>query len=226
MAIATLGPVVAGISGKTGGLVFVNAKKQLVVRIRPPSPQGRSLRQQNALSRFVALQRAWGDLSSAQRLTWAVSARATTLRNRLGKASPPGPFQLFVRENARLQLGGAAIMTEPPVGPSSEPPTEVVVSFSAAGNYNVQANPGGVAGSAIFYVYGWAQCKTYHTNTPPKFVHMLTTGAASLNRNIQTEWGAIFGPLAEDQVFTVAVSNQTASRFMSDRVIVRGTTAA
>lgn len=226
MAIFTTGAIIGSISGKLGGLVFVNGKKQGVVRPRPGSPRNRSERQVNALSRFCDLQRAWADLSDDQRLTWAVTARGTQIANRLGKASPPGPFQLFVKENAKLQLGPGTLIEEPPVRPISEPPRLVVVDFEASGNYNVQANPGEGAASAIFYVYGWTQCKTYFTNTPPKFVHMLTVGAASLDRNIQTEWGAIFGPLAEDQVFTVAVSERTASNFMSTQVIVRGVTTA
>ncbi len=214
------------ISGKLGGIVYVQAKKQSVVRMRPAKRNAVSPRRQNALSRFVALQQAWADLTAAQRLTWRVAANATTMSNRLGKSSPPGAFQLFVRENSLLQRFPDNAIEEPPLGTRSEPPTSVAVDFEASGNYNVQANPGGASGTAVFFVFGWSQCKTYHTDTPPRFVFMDRAGASSLNVNIQAEWQAVYGPLAEDQVFTVAVANQTGSLFRSDLVIVRGITVA
>ncbi len=226
MAIFTTGGPVGSISGKLGGIVYVQAKKQAVVRMRPAKRNAVSPRRQATLSRFVALQQHWADLTEAERLTWRTAAAATTLTNRLGRSSPPGAFQLFIRENALLQNSPAAAIETPPIGSRSSPPRAVAAVFSASGTYNVQAQPGGTALSAIFYVYGWQLCKTYHTDAPPRFVTMLKSGAASLNANIQVAWANVFGELLEDQVFTIAVRNQTAGQFISDEVIVRGVTAA
>ncbi len=226
MAIYSAGIVAGAISGKLGGIVFVQAKKNAVVRMRPATRAAISPRQQTALSRFTALQRAWADLTDAERLTWKTAASGTLSTNRLGSSSPPGAFQLYVRENSLLQLFPATALDEPPVGPRSTPPRSVVADFEASGNYNIQANPGGTALSGVFYVYGWTQCKDYFTDSPPRFVHMLTQGAPSLNSNIQDAWGAVFGPLLEDQVFTVGVRNRIAANMQSDMVIIRGTTAA
>ncbi len=224
MAIFSPGPIVGGISGKLGGVVFVNSKKQSVVRFRPGSPRVRSPRQQNALALFTQLQRSWEDLTDEQRQSWRSAASQTTIRNRLGHSSPPGAFQLFVRENARLRLGPGTLMEIPPAHSRSNPARLVSADFTAGGPYNVEANPGEFALSASFFVYGWTQCKTYFTNTPPKFRLLANVAAPSLNLDVQDEWEAIYGPLAVDQTFTIAVAERIAAFFISDQVIVRGTT--
>ncbi len=226
MAIMTSGIVAGAVSGKLGGVVFVQGRKGSVVRMRPPTRAAISPRQQTSLSRFTALQQSWADLTDAERLTWKTAASATLSTNRLGSSSPPGAFQLYLRENSLLQFFPSTAITEPPVGPRSPPPDFVGAVFSASGTYNVQADPPVVFGSALFFVYGWTQCKEYFTDSPPRFVHMLTEGDVTLDVDIKDQWSAVFGPLVEGQVFTIGVRERVQSRFVSDMVIIRGTTTA
>lgn len=101
MALYRASAIVAAVSGKLGGVVFVRNKGSNVVRHRPAGRGGRSIRHELAASQFVAIQRLWRTLSTDDRAAWRAFARDYPSTNRLGITRSLSPYQAFVRFNVR-----------------------------------------------------------------------------------------------------------------------------
>ncbi len=226
MAIFTPGAVVGSISGKLGGSVFVQAKKQAVVRFRPPPRLTPSQRQGDSKARFVNIQQSWRGLTSANKLAWRNAARATLNTNRLGKSSPPGGFQYFVQVNAELRNTTSNLLLAPPIGTKTRPPASISPSFTGAGLFATVVTGLEPLIEATILLSGWTQCTTVGTRAHRSFRFLAAGTGTGVIFDVTDEWDTVWGTPTVNQVFTLSAQQSRAGELLSDPIIVEGAFAA
>ncbi|KKM91774.1 hypothetical protein LCGC14_1225180 [marine sediment metagenome] len=226
MAIVRLGPVVSGISGAIGGLVFVSGRNGTVVRPRPqPSHKGGPFIA-TARASMYNLRRAWSNLTTLQQNAWRTRANDFNTTNALGQSSPINGFQLFLKVNLESRLDSADFLPDPKEFPVSNAPLNVTAAFSAAAAFDVTATPNPPPTFGTYYVYGWPFWVDHDTRSVARLVFLASIFAITLNRNVRPEWELHFGSMVQNQRFTLAVGWARSLAFRSPLVIVRGTVAA
>lgn len=226
MAIVKLGPIVSGISGKVGTVVFANAKQGLIIRPTPIRRAASSPFLSEARVRLQNIRITWSTLTAAQQASWNTLAKTTYTPNRIGQSSPMSAFHLFVRTNMQLRRNHDAIFADAPnlaVGPT---PRTVAAAFSASGDFTINAQPPPGFGSAIFYAYGWPFWVNHDTRSSPRLVFLRRQAAPSIGLDVRAEWEQHFGTMVEGQRFVIAVATEVGNAPRSTQVIVRSAVTA
>lgn len=105
--------IVAG-SGKAGGHVFAKNRSGSYMRTKTTPVNPQSSYQTEVRNRLSALATAWGGLTAAQRNAWNGAVDSFKSTNVFGDSVKPSGFNLFVRLNSVLLMGGAAQIDIPP----------------------------------------------------------------------------------------------------------------
>lgn len=114
MAIFKAGAVVAAVSGKVGGQVFVQSSRGNVLRQSPKQlhrDTQAQLAQRASLTRWNA---AWRTITEQQRNAWRAAARTRLFPNRLGTLREISGFNLYVKYNGIYDSIGLPPLTIPP----------------------------------------------------------------------------------------------------------------
>ncbi len=114
MAIFETSSVVASISGKLNGVVFVNSKRAKVLRKTPTTTKGHSQDQVKIQADFLFINRQWQELTDNERLQWRRAAELVPTSNRLGVRRPLTGHQFFISENTRIYFQRIDIQEAPP----------------------------------------------------------------------------------------------------------------
>lgn len=122
MATVRFGPIVRGLQGNVGGLVYYEANGKSLIRGQPRrSREATTARQVEMQSSHVLIVRQYGALSPAQVLAWAGFARE--LQVQPGRSnSPVSGYLAFVGVNKARALAGLGIEPVPPVPVWLAPP--------------------------------------------------------------------------------------------------------
>lgn len=226
MAIVRLGPIVSGISGKVANVVFVNAKRSLVLRPSPVTVHKTSNFLSESRVRLQNIRTAWATLSDLQQSAWNTLANDTPSKNTLGLSSPMRGFQLFVRTNMHLRRNPDTIFEDAPTVSIGPTPRGIGAAFSSSGNFTVNGQPPNGFGLAFFYIYGWPFWVNHDTNSVARLVFLRLQGATSLNHDIRTEWEQHFGTMVEGQRFAIGIATEVGNTPRSVLIPIRSTVTA
>lgn len=218
MAIIRPGPLVGGISGTVGGLVFVAGKRSPTVRPRPAPSFKSSTTLQPARSRFAQLMNHWRGLTDDEKAAWATSAVQYPTTNALGVTSPTTGFRHFISTNTRRRFDASDVPDLPNIAGQDTDPEDVAAVFSVAGTYSITANSG-PRGLGLFYLYGQAFPRNWPAKAAPRLRFLFIQFGSSINVNVKPFWTPLFGEIQEDQQFVVGVAYARATRFLSNTVM-------
>lgn len=143
MALIKLGPMVAGIRGALGGVVFArnrggNFARNNTYPIDPATPA-----QVEARTRLANLQTYWANsLDAGERTAWTDLADATTFINALGEEYRPTGLNLFIRTNSQRLIAGEEIVDAAPDHASYGLPT-FTIEYVVGTGIQVSAFTGG-----------------------------------------------------------------------------------
>lgn len=206
MAIIRPGPLAGAISGRLGGVVFVNGRRSAAVRPYAPPLRKSTLRLDKSRSFMGRIIAAWHDLTDAEQAAWNTAAANIKRSNRLGTTHTMTGFTYFVMVNKVTFQTKDAIATTPPRESVPLPPTSVAAVFSVAGDYAVTATRPAGATLITWQVFGWSSWTDHTPGEIPRPVFLFEiTGFADLNRSIKTQWQERFGPVQVGQHFVVDV---------------------
>ena len=226
MAIARTGPIVSGISGTVGGVVFVTGSKSTVVRPRPITKRKISAALDGARIRMQYTRNAWSGMSDLQRAAWSTLARTMPTTNVLGLTSPTNGFRLFLRFNLERRNDPDVLEFDAPTEGIGAPPRTFSIVFEESGDFTINANPPEGFGAAVYHMFGWPFWTNEHTTEPCRIVFLKSQAAPGLTFDIRSIWEARFGTMLEGQRFCVGISSMTSSSFRSEILILRGEVAA
>lgn len=207
MAIVKLGPIVSGISGKVGTVVFANAKQALVLRPTPVTRRKTSdflLRSQGFMSR---IRRHWPTLTTLQQNAWRTAAAALSSANRIGQARPRTGFQYFVLTNKVVFPGLPSIIDNPPTLGTLESPINPVVSYSVADGLEVSVDNPESPSFLQMQVYGWPFWVNHDTNSIPRLVFLDERSGSGdpIQDDVTSEWEEHFGGVQIGQRYAIGL---------------------
>lgn len=228
MAIVKLGPIVSGISGKVGTVVFINAKQGLVLRPTPVTRHKTSdflLRSQGRLS---ALRRHWATLTTLQQDTWRTAAATLSSTNRIGHTRPRTGFQYFILTNKIVFPGAPGIVDIPFKLRDLESPINPLIVFSLTTGLSIIVdNPASPAGMFL-QVYGWPFWVNHDTKSVPRFVFLDERGSSTdpMGDTVTPEWEDHFGPVQLGQRYAIGIKAWNAPNPFHPMFVFRGTVLA
>lgn len=228
MAIVKLGPIVSGISGKVGTVVFANAKQALVLRPTPRTRRKSSnflLRSQGFMSN---IRRRWATLTDLQQNAWRTAAAELASTNRLGQSRPRNGFQYFVMTNKVVFPGPKTIIEDPPSPDIGTLPVNPTVEFSASVGLLVTIDNPGSPSFLQMQVYGWPFWVDHDTNAVARLVFLdeRSASAEKVVDNVIGEWEQHFGPVQIGQRFAVGLKSRLNANPFLPIFIFRGTVVA
>ncbi len=194
MAIFKPSAIIAAISGKLGGQVFVQARGANVVRHRPAGKGGASRRHEIPKRNLAEAQRFWKTLTDDQHAAWRTFAVQYPVTNRIGLRRPLSPYQAFVRTTLNRFLFGLTPTELPPLSSPYPFPASVSLTTFSGGGVLAFANPNPNPDSYRFLAYA----ATLPRNTLPnsgfrnwRFLNSYSTfdGAFSLTDDWLSAWG-------------------------------------
>lgn len=228
MAIVRLGPIVAGISGKVGNVVFVNGRSGLVVRPAPITVRKTSdflLRAQGHLS---AVRRRWATLTEAQRLAWCAAAAGLPSTSRLGQTRPRSGFQYFVLTNTHVFLTAPEILPFPPIPDVRDNTGDPTCVFSVSSGLDITVFSGGAPLILRIEIFGWPFWVNHDTNSVARFVflseHDIPPGGLAVN--VTSDWEEHFGPVQLGQRYACATVVRFSAYPFVPKTIFRQTVVA
>ncbi len=225
MAIIRTGPIVSGISGTVGGVVFTTGHRGAAVRPRPITKYKTSEALAIARNRMNTVRAAWKELTPDQQSAWRTAAKDRPRTNALGLSSPIGAFQLFVKTSMTNLYAFEPIPTLPKTAGVGESVQNIVLSFSAAGDYEVEVDPIDAPAVATWIYYGWPFWTDKPTRSVPRVVFLKSLAAIGPTIDLRDVWVARFGELQVGQQFAVGVTGKLIDTDYPAKVIVRGEVA-
>lgn len=129
MAKFTPGPVVARISGSSGGTVFSHNRGGMYFRNRSTPITSTTSFALEAKNRLAFFSQGWRSLSEANRLAWKQYASEKPIIDTLGDSRIMTAANAYIRLNSRLAAAGLAAITVPPI--DAPPPPLVSVALTA-----------------------------------------------------------------------------------------------
>lgn len=117
MAVIKFGPLVEGISGKVGGVVFLKSPGQNVVRIKGQQTKVATNRRMSARANMGIVVGLWRIMEQSKRDAWDTLA-ASGLWDRKGKADgniPITGYNLCIMQNLPRLQAGLPLISNPPV---------------------------------------------------------------------------------------------------------------
>lgn len=226
MAIIRTGPIVGGISGALGSVVFVNTSTGPIVRPRPTRVRVTSPSLQLERARLTIMQKAWGDLSALQQAAWNTYARDFPSLNRLGISKTNTGFVTFVQFNLLLLNTSQTISTDPPINGRAPTPDTITIAFSVSGTYTLTALASRPPALGVIVASGYPFAATNRTRTPPRVRFLRSSSIFLIGLDIKSEWIALFGDLIEGQQVAVSVYAKVSDHFPSTPTIARGVAVA
>jgi hypothetical protein len=109
MALVIPGPLVEVLSGKVGGVCFLNGSTYKAVRGLTKQTRSRSPLMSNIQSHVSIVLSAWRDLSSAQQLEWTSTALRFPHTSRVGTTYFLTGYQFFMSLNLKLLSTGFTV---------------------------------------------------------------------------------------------------------------------
>ena len=207
MAIVRLGPIVAGISGALGGVVFVNSKRSLVAR-RPPTTRRKSSPfLARSRSRMALLQNHWSTLTTAEQTRWTTAATQIQSTNAIGLTSPISGFEYYIKTNKVAFPGAFSVVDEPDALVPSDFVNTPSAIFSASGIFRADCVNTQAPNFLQMQVYGWPFWVDHETRSSPRLVFLaeVTSDLALLILNVKPAWLEHFGNLTEGQRVAVGI---------------------
>lgn len=125
MAIIRMGPIVGGISGKLGSLVFKGGPRGQVVQSAPNMVQKGSIFKQYADPYMGYATAMWNYQDELTRMAWETVARQQFRSDRLGVRKAWGGRELFMRQLLIARVLGPLAAYPPPAYPRPRPVSEV-----------------------------------------------------------------------------------------------------
>lgn len=228
MAIVKLGPIVSGISGKVGTVVFANAKHALVLRPTPVTRRKSSgflLASQNFMSR---IRRRWATLTDEQQNTWRTAAATLSSTNRIGQTRPMSGFQYFVMTNKTADPELLTIFLFPQNLQDEDFAINPAATFSASGAYTVQMDNPFITTFLRMHAYGWPFWRTTKSKDVPRLVYLasFSSDADPVTFNVRTAWIEHFGALQEGQQYAIGIKSQFTSSPFAPTTVLRQTVTA
>lgn len=98
MAICHTGPIISGISGAVGGVIFRQGRRGISVGSRPIKLRRGTPKQLAARAQFQRAVQAWNDLTSTERVRWLYAASQLPFTDRLGLGRPRDGRSLFIQD--------------------------------------------------------------------------------------------------------------------------------
>lgn len=221
MAVIRPGALVGAISGTVGSVVFVIGRAGAVVHPRPSRVKKETSFALRSRVSMYTLRRAWSSLTQLQKDAWQTRAALFLTTNAVGASSPISGFSLFIKVNLETRLDSESFIPDPTSFPVSAPPTNIVTTFSASGDYFVEADPPLPMLLGTYYVYGWPFWRTTESRTVPRFVFLAQRFGGSLFFNVRPDWEEHFGPMADGQQFALAIAFAKVFAFRSSLVELR-----
>ena len=158
MAISVLGPLLQGVSGTLGGMVF-HAGKRAGVLAKPACRVAGVTDAQAARQRLVAaLTARWFELDDVTRRMWGTYAATHPMPNRLSVYRTVGAFQTFVAYCMLVYPDGVVGSTGwyAPTGPVTQAPVVTACAIAAHGPATVT-----VANAGAAYTVGYLCCERH-----------------------------------------------------------------
>lgn len=208
MAIMRLSAMVGGISGKLGGMEFVQSRYGMVARKVGTKTEKGTGAQLAARARHEQVVRAWAERTEAEREAWRAAAAGTTFANRLGVQRCLTGFGLFVRVHVE-RWNSIAIFANPPRVMSRLPsPTAVGVTASAGGDVRVQWTHTLPALTGIIVVAGARPVSDRPRTFFRGWRNLVVFGKVpgTYNEIITTGWDDVLGHPVQGEVVAVRVS--------------------
>ena len=207
MAIIRLGPIVGGISGTLGGVVFANTRKSTIVRPRPAPLSKSSPFLARSRARMYNLRRTWSTLTTLQQDAWRTAAADINSTNALGQSSPMSGFTYFITTNKVAFPGFFETFPFPATLVPADFAVNPAVAFSAAGNFDASIDNPDSPSFLKIQVYGWPFWVDHATKSVARLVFLQETTSNSdpIVLNVRTEWIAHFGDMIPGQQFSCGV---------------------
>ena len=228
MAIVRLGPIVGGISGALGGVVFVNSKRSLVAR-RPPTTRRKSSPfLARSRSRMAQLRNHWHTLTTNQQTRWSSAASQIESTNALGLSSPISGFEYFIKTNKVAFPGAFGLVDEPSSIRARDFAVNPTVAFSATTGYDVSIDNPSAPLFLQIQVYGWPFWLSHETKSVPRLVFLDERSASAdpVQDNVQPEWRAHFGDMVEGQRFSCGIKARASASPFNPITIIQSTVTA
>lgn len=228
MAIIRLGPIVSGISGTVGSVVFVAAGRSTVARPRPITRQKTSPFLARSKSRMKNLRNFWSTLTTLQKDLWQTAAADINRTNALGQSSPMNGYQYFIMTNKVAFPGPFQTVTEPQTLVSADLPSLLIVAFGVSSVFNVTVTNPFQPLPLTMQVYGWPFWRTTESRELARlvFIEEKTSSGPVVDLDVLPEWTEHFGTMTEGQRFAVGVKTRTTASPFVPMTIIRDTFGA
>jgi hypothetical protein len=224
MAIIRFSPLIGGISGALGGLVFSASPQGAVVKHRALKLQKTSARAFESAALAINVTRAWANLSDEQRIQWNFAASHAHKKNRLGVQRAQSGYTLFMSANLKRRnfTVDRAILEEP----DPDPPltvTAISVNFEDGGPYSLSYTQSGAPFLPQLLVYG---SRSFRANNTAgfSFERLVFRGSGGVSgANVFTSWSNALGELELGERFRVRLELEGTTAFANGPTILTGT---
>jgi hypothetical protein len=136
-------PIVAGVSGELGGVVFHSGARSNVLARRPSRCRVATREQDEWQRALIAALKQWDELLEEQRVAWRQYAKARVAGDRFGRMRQRSGQATFVEYLLRVdpfRSGGIFTSLNAPTV-TRDPYTTVTVGFTGGGPFNVTVAP-------------------------------------------------------------------------------------
>jgi len=208
MALFTPGPLAGQVSGRVGSSVFSHNRGGTYIRNGTIPKKVLSPAAIAAKARLTTLSRQWQAIAADDRMAWTTWAATNPITNRLGGKTVLAPHMAYMQLNARLNLGGFAEISLPPITPAPAPLTSLSLACAAgAGTAVLTTAPTPVGATLALWVEAAVvdlPSQTYLENI------WKTIEVSSINQATGMDVAATlenrFGSMMEGQIVHVRVS--------------------
>lgn len=206
MAIFTTGPIVAGVSGKVGSVVFVNSKRSRTLRPAPLKLHDSSPFTARSKTWLSNVRRQWSVIPTAEQNAWRAAAAEILRTNRLGQKAPISGFEYFVMTHTRVFVGPREFLEGPPIPDVRDNTGSPTCVFSISTGLEITADNAFGPLLLRLQVYGWPFWVDHDTKALARFVFLdeFTLNPGLISFDLTTQWEQHFGTVQLGQRFACA----------------------
>lgn len=213
MAIIRTGPIVQGISGSLGGLIFATGRTTQTARTRPKHRSSTTDKALAARARVTTQMLAWRSISTTDKLAWRNAANQFQFTDSLGQRRNLTPFQLFVKMRSYTTTFGPKPAI--PFGPVTSSLLTLSLTTSIT-TYGIRAHMTyRAAETADVLIYGRRSFHDYPTRPTKPYKFLSATAAQPASVTLLTDWFATFGNLVRNEYVEVLAFTMADGRFPS-----------
>lgn len=195
MALFRNAGLAAGISGRLGGVEFVQGPRGSYIRKAQLKVRRSSERAHDVRARTSLAISAWHDLTDDDKEAWDRAAAENAIANRLGIRRFLTGYQVYLRStmNSRKAIPTFPTLPAELFAPPSPPTitltfdiTKTLISYVSVATATTQFGS----------IFGWPTFSPNKRRNPPQYKWVVdrTFNLGTDNMNIQSEWLEIFGP--------------------------------